>query len=601
MLKKSTFLILLIVATFPCCQTNGQNNSQEKEAPNRTSEAKSSPSWRRPIPPEILAELPLTAVKIFSTDHFDFLSHGDADAVSVSKLADELEHGLLEMNNRLNLSTSSRSNIELYPSSEIKGLILKNNSRSQIDSTLNVVHLVWNGHYGNMMPSEPLELMLRRELGEGKVPAMACGMAILFTPSWQRLGHRAITARLINAGLVPDLNELLNMELWSTYSDIIAESLTASFAEFLLEQMAPEQFKELYKNGSQEELKIYEPKWKEWLQKQETPLQSSHSGNPTYYFKGFNFAHEGYQIYNGYGSRLAMASLENAKAIGCNTMAIIPYSFLRNANEPAPIPIARFAGGENDESVIASCHQSKELGLYTLLKPQIWLGRGQWPGDVEMTSENDWELFFKFYTYWIAHYALLAEIHQVDGLCLGTELSKTTLQRPDDWKYLVNRIRRIYSGDLTYASNWGEEFEKMSFWNEFDYIGLNCYYPLSSSVNATDQDLRNGIKVAFNKAAAVSRKFNKPVVLTEMGFPSTTYPWIAPHQDGRDMAYDLAPQERCFRLFLDELSNVSWCKGLFIWKWPSYPRSEHGDRVSFHISGQPAETVIGNWFKHQGS
>lgn len=601
MLKKSTFLLLLACTTLLCCQTNGQSGSDKEQPPPRPSAAKAAPSWRRPVPPEILATLPKTADRVKATAHFVFLSFGKTDLSAVEQLAAELENNIASLSEAFALPGNASVKIYLYPSSEIKGLLRRNNSRSEIDSTGTEVHLVLNEMYAAMAPFEPLELFLRQTLGSSNMPALTCGLAITYTPTWQRLGYQQLSARLAAAELLPDLSELLNMELWSTYSDLVAECLTASFVEFLRQTLPPEQFIEVYKNATLEELQQYERDWKAWLKREATAARTPPKKPLPPYLKGFNFAHEGYQIYNGYGSRLALQSLEDAKRLGSNAVAIVPYSFLRNANEPTPIPVARFAGGENDEAVMASCYQARSLGLYTLLKPQIWLGRGQWPGDIEMVSEKEWNLFFKYYTYWIVHYALLAEVHQVDGLCLGTEMSKTTSQRPADWRFLIDRIRKLYSGHLTYAANWGNEFEQLSFWDALDYIGLNCYYPLSDLPAPTDQDLRSGLRKAFSKAAAVSKKFNKPVVLTEVGFPTARQPWLEPHRDGKGMTVDYKAQARCFRLMFEELQNQAWCGGILIWKWPSYRRDYHGERATFHINGHPAEQVIRNWYQHPQS
>ena len=591
-------MILLVCSAFMCCQTKGQNNKEGHRLPQRTSDAKHTPSWRQPLPPGIFDTLPKVAERVGESRHFNIFSFGKIEPAGVERLIAELENSVSTLAKRFGLQYNDPIPVYLYPSCEIKGLLRRNNSRSEIDSTRSAVHLVVNAAYASIIPSEPTEVFLLKSMANSKTPALTCGLAIAHTPKWQRLGHREWATRLADAGLLPDLKDLLNMELWSTYSDIIAESLTASFVEFLEGQLPAKQFLELYHKATIDTLLHFEQPWKIWLQQSAEGISRPPKPQPMPYLRGFNFAHEGYQIFNGYGSKLAMQSLKEALKLGSNAVAIVPYSFLRNATVPSPIPVARFAGGENDEAVMGSCFHAKSLGMYTLLKPQIWLGRGQWPGDIEMSSEKDWNLFFTYYTYWIAHYALLAEIHQVPGFCIGTELSKTTTQRPDDWRFLIHRIRLLFSGHLTYAANWGNEFEELNFWDEFDYIGLNCYYPLSTSPTPTDQELRMGIRSAYGKAQSISKRFHKKVLLTEAGFPTTVHPWIEPHRDGKEMQVSYAAQARCFSLLLEELEDEDWCGGILIWKWPSYPRKFHGDRPTFHINGHPAEKVVEECFKH---
>ena len=150
---------------------------------------------------------------------------------------------------------------------------------------------------------------------------------------------------------------------------------------------------------------------------------------------------------------------------------------MRNHREATFLPFARGVGDENDESVINVIYGARQLGMQSLLKPQVWLSRGSWSGFVEMDSPEEWERFFDYYYRWIRHYALLAEIHEVEALSIGVEFGKATLGHEEEWKKIFRKIRGIYGGQLTYCANWGEEFENLSFWDELDFIGLNCYYP----------------------------------------------------------------------------------------------------------------------------
>jgi hypothetical protein len=45
------------------------------------------------------------------------------------------------------------------------------------------------------------------------------------------------------------------------------------------------------------------------------------------------------------------------------------------------------------------------------------------------------------------------------------------------WTELIERVREVYRGPLTYAANF-DQFESVSFWNELDLISINAYFPL---------------------------------------------------------------------------------------------------------------------------
>ena len=189
--------------------------------------------------------------------------------------------------------------------------------------------------------------------------------------------------------------------------------------------------------------------------------------------------------------------------------------------------------------------------MMSLLKPQIFAG-DSWPGDVEMLNEKDWEAFFQYYHKWIRHYALLAEIHEMDALCVGVEFAKATLSREKDWRTLFSSLRGLYQGKMTYAANWGPEFEKVGFWDELDFIGLNCYYPLSKNDAPTKAELKANFDSVKTKITKVYSKFTKPIVFTEIGFRSINAPWKTPHAEGDD-SFNPLHQQLCYETQLLKL------------------------------------------------
>jgi hypothetical protein len=316
---------------------------------------------------------------------------------------------------------------------------------------------------------------------------------------------------------------------------------------------------------------------------------------PSQSFAGMTFAHEGYRIHNGYGGEKIKPSLDSLGKLHVNALAIVPYTFMRNPNKPTTLFIPDNAGSENDWATACSAREAAARGWFTLLKPQIWLGGGHWPGDVDFETEAEWDTFFKNYTYWILHYAVLAEREQIDALCLGTELVKTTLQQPERWKEIIRKVRQVYGGQLTYAANWGDEFEGFTFWEDLDAIGLNSYYPLSKKDAPTDEELLAGARSWMTMAAEVSRKTNRPLWLTEVGFRSVDKAWANPHADAGDRNISGSAQARCFAALTTAANETPELKGMFIWKWPSYLGREswRGGGKEFSPGGKPAAEVIG--------
>ncbi len=567
------------------CQSPGQQ-TPPAHAPSGT-------SYRRPvIPDSIVQALPKEERFIGEYGHFNMYVFGKVDTALISSVASRLEVATASLVEAFPDQSAPLVDVVCYPTCEVKGLRLFDNHRASIDSSFSKVHVVLNRHYQELTPSAPLEVFLRKMVGKPASPALECGFAVSVCDAWQRLGASELACRLAAADLVPDLSDLLDMALWYTWSDIVAQALLADFVTYLRKTRSSAEFRQLYMHASPRDLLVHEKAWRAALYERAAKYEKTDSPTPPSWLQGFNFSHDGYQIYNGYGSEMAHRALEATVALGSNAAAVVPYSFLRDASSPAPIPIARFPGGENDDAVLGTCHHARELGLYVLLKPQIWLGRGRWPGDIEMESEAAWQAFFSYYTYWIAHYALLAEIHQIDGLCIGTELTHTTLKRPYEWRFLIQRLRWLYHGHLTYAANWGEEFEKLSFWPELDYMGLDFYYPLSAQPDPSDSELRQAMQDILKKIGKVASAAGKKVVLTEVGYPTTNTPWIEPHNDSRTMPFDPVARNRCFRILFDNLHDLPWLAGIFIWKYPTFQRPQRRSRPSFEIPGTEAEDII---------
>lgn len=315
---------------------------------------------------------------------------------------------------------------------------------------------------------------------------------------------------------------------------------------------------------------------------------------PTRALAGMTFAHEGYRIHNGYGGEKIKPSLDSLGKLHVNALAVVPYTFMRNPNAPTTLPIPSAAGQENDWATVCSVREAHGRGWFTLLKPQIWIGGGHWPGDVDFVTNEDWDTFFANYTYWIMHYAVMAEREQIGALCLGTELVNTTLKHPERWQEIIAKVRKVYGGQLTYAANWGEEFDGFTFWEDLDAVGLNSYYPLSEKDAPTDAELLAGAREWMSMAAEASRKTKRPLWLTEVGFRSVDKAWTNPHAAGGDRDANETAQARCFSALTTAVKETPELKGMFIWKWPSYLGRENwrGGGKEFSPGGKPATAVI---------
>ena len=165
--------------------------------------------------------------------------------------------------------------------------------------------------------------------------------------------------------------------------------------------------------------------------------------------------------------------------LNANHAAIMPFGFIKEINSPEIIfNTKRQWFGETKKGGMQYIKLLHKNGIRTMVKPQIWIWKGEFTGTLKMASEEDWKILEKSYENFIITYAEMAEETKSELFCIGTELEQFVLMRPDFWKGLIAKVRLVYSGKLTYAANW-DEYPRVPFWQDLDYIGIDAYFPLS--------------------------------------------------------------------------------------------------------------------------
>jgi hypothetical protein len=253
--------------------------------------------------------------------------------------------------------------------------------------------------------------------------------------------------------------------------------------------------------------------------------------------------------------------------------------------------------GESDDGISKTTELASKVGIKTILKPHLWVRDG-WPGDIVMKSDTAWQNWFKNYEKFIVHYARLAQKNNIEIFCVGTELQQTT-KREKEWRTLIAKIRSVYNGKLIYAANFHEEYEHIKFWDALDYIGVQAYFPLAKNQQAPLSDLVKNWSEPLAAVERVHKKYNKPVVFTEIGYRSDAdaaiEPWRWP-QEASGIQISNEAQANCYQAFFKAAWNKSWLAGVYFWKW--YP---HGPRrmatLDFTPQGKPAEKVLAENFK----
>jgi len=424
-------------------------------------------------------------------------------------------------------------------------------------------------------------MLLELAWGAPGRPVFEDGLPYLLGSESSRRESRLLAAWIAAAGEATTVAELLDPAAYGRRTMLLQAPLGAVLGEWILERGGAAALAQAWRGETPQPMPR-EDEWQDWLDglvrehaaELRAHRQERAQRRPLSEHRGICFSHEGYRIHDGYVSQQADRSLEEAWQRGARSVAFTPFGYYRDVNLPEirwPRRSAR-PGTETDESVLVACARARGRGMITLLKPHLW-GHG-WCGEIRMTNEEDWQRWFQEYGEFLVHYALLAELGGFEWFSVGCELVQTTRDHEDEWRALVGRARRLFAGGLTYSANWGEEAQDLSFADALDAVGVDHYAPLSEAADPDPEELVRAARRHLAELAALSRRYGRPLLLTEVGFPNRALPWFEPHRAGRREPLDPAAQVRCMEAFLQ-----AWRErpdrdviGFYWWKWPSYDR-----------------------------
>ncbi|GAA0872411.1 hypothetical protein GCM10009117_15580 [Gangjinia marincola] len=294
------------------------------------------------------------------------------------------------------------------------------------------------------------------------------------------------------------------------------------------------------------------------------------------------------------GDSISAKHVAPVKKINANYAAVMPFGFLKGVSSPNVIYDAdRQWFGERPEGVKQYIQELRKVGIKIMIKPQLWIRRGEFTGTLKMTSEKEWLILEQTYRDFILLFARLAEEEEVEILCIGTELEQFVANRPEYWTTLVAQIRSIYKGKLTYAANW-DEYTRTPFWNQLDYIGVDAYFPVCNEQTPSLNCLAKGWQSHLDKLKQVAEASGKPILFTEYGYRSIDYTGEKPWTVDRSITnVNLTAQTNALHVLYDQVWSKEWFAGGFIWKWFIDHEQVGGtDNNRFTPQNKPAEELL---------
>lgn len=284
-------------------------------------------------------------------------------------------------------------------------------------------------------------------------------------------------------------------------------------------------------------------------------------------------------------------SLEKLVSIGAEYIALCPTFYQERHDSTV---IKRTDQTPSDKSLFHAIKKAHELGLKIMLKPHLDLidnyDGTYWRADIGFFNEQDWQKWFREYEKFITHYADMAERLGVEIFCVGTELSFAA-QRASDWQNLIDEIRKIYCGKLTYAANW-DDFKNVKFWKNLDYAGIDAYFPLTYKISPSVEDLKIGWEKWKQEIAEWHTLINKPVIFTEIGYASSSSAPHSPWKSGETGNADMGTQAKCYKAFFETIWNEPWLRGVYWWKWDAFTQAGGKNNRHFTPQNKPAQNII---------
>ncbi|MEE9407915.1 MAG: glycoside hydrolase [Polaribacter sp.] len=277
-----------------------------------------------------------------------------------------------------------------------------------------------------------------------------------------------------------------------------------------------------------------------------------------------------------------------------NYVALMPYSFIRNIETPKiEFNTNREWFGETKNGLLQYAKEFQEVNIKIMIKPHLWLRRGGYTGDLKPSSEENWKILENSYKAYILTYAKAAQAINADVLCIGTELEQFVANRPSYWLDLIKEIRKVYKGKLTYAANW-DEYKRVSFWADLDFIGIDAYFPVSDKKTPTVEEFELGWQAHKTEIKGIQKKFNKPVLFTEFGYRSVDYAGKKPWKSNRVIDnVNLQVQVNGLQAIHNQFWQEDWFAGGFIWKWFHRHDKVGGKKNNrFTPQNKPAEELL---------
>jgi hypothetical protein len=256
-------------------------------------------------------------------------------------------------------------------------------------------------------------------------------------------------------------------------------------------------------------------------------------------------------------------------------------------------------------------------GLEVTIRPQVneYIPNDnsavQWKNFLNPSQNvGDTKAFFEQYTKYMVDLARASQAHGVKDFSIGNEmLNFITPQTAKYWENLIDQVRGVFSGKLTYAAflgfspNYKNDISQSTWLNKLDYIGVDFYPQLTLNKNATYEDFVRALygdnpqKVNWvDYLKSLVEKTGKKIMFTEFGIAGYDGAAIADNIQGNienpNVPIDHTEQANWFKAVLSVISSELGENFKGTATWSGVRQFGNGWEKTFNVINHPAEDVI---------
>ena len=308
----------------------------------------------------------------------------------------------------------------------------------------------------------------------------------------------------------------------------------------------------------------------------------------------------GYHPGRGYGSAAYERTLAECNDWGANWVALTPFGRVADLSGQGVDLTFEAPFAKNEADIRAAIRQAHAHGLRVMLVPHLWVESGGWRAEIDPRSDAGWARWAASYGAFVKTWARVAEQEHVDLLSVGVELrSWVTTGRAPSFGALIADLRAIFHGPLTYSANW-DDVEDTIILGAVDVIGINAFFPLAERDGAALGELLAGGERVRAKVARLAATWQKPVLMTEIGYTTRPDPAVRPWEWPDSMVHvrvDEEAQALAYHALIRPLLEEPSFAGLFVWRVYADPDDVSQEAEwGFSPRGKLAEHVVRDAF-----